>query len=318
MPSAPLLSSPLAGALARVALVAALLVPLPAGAATFTVRELAPGVFVHEGRPLALDALGHDDIANIGFIIGTRCVAVIDSGGSVRIGRALRESVRSHTKLPVCYLINTHVHVDHLLGNFAFVPERPQVIGHAQLPAALARSRDLFLGNYAADLEAPASAAQLIGPTRTVDVGNDLDVDLGGRHLTLRAWPTAHSDCDLSVYDSRTGTFWTGDLLFVARTPALDGSLKGWLAALEVLARLPARHVVPGHGPAGDDLRTALEPQRRYLHALLDGVRDELARGESMQHAIAHVASAEMPNWLLWDDTHARNVTHVYQQMEWE
>jgi quinoprotein relay system zinc metallohydrolase 2 len=300
------------------ALAAALLVPLLARAADFSVREVAPGVFVHEGRALALDASGHDDIANIGFIIGTRCVAVIDSGGSVRTGAALRASVRRHTQLPVCYLINTHVHVDHLLGNYAFAAERPQLIGHAQLPAALARSRGFFLQNYAADLKSPASAAQLLGPTRTVDIGSDIEVDLGGRQLTLRAWPSAHTDCDLSVYDSRTATLWTGDLLFVGRTPALDGSLRGWLAALQALARLPARHVVPGHGPAGDDLEGALEPQRRYLQTLLEVVRAQVAGGVTLQQALRATDFPGRSGWLLWEETHPRNLARAYQELEWE
>ncbi len=301
-----------------VALAASLLLPLLAGAADFSVREVAPGVFVHEGRALALDAPGHDDIANIGFILGTRCVAVIDSGGSVRIGAALRASVRRHTQLPVCYLINTHVHVDHLLGNYAFAAEHPQLIGHAQLPAALARSRDFFLRNYAADLAPPASAAQLPAPARTVEVGSDTELDLGGRQLTLRAWPTAHTDCDLSVYDSRTATLWTGDLLFVGRTPALDGSLKGWLAALEVLARLPARHVVPGHGPPGDDLPGAVEPERRYLKTLQEVVRGEVARGVTLQEALRATDFPAPGGWLLWDETQPRNIARAYQELEWE
>jgi quinoprotein relay system zinc metallohydrolase 2 len=317
MPGAALTRSA-APVAARAALSAALLLPALAGAAALSVREVAPGVFVHEGRPLALDASGHDDIANIGFIIGTRCVAVIDSGGSVRIGRALRESVRSHTKLPVCYLINTHVHVDHLLGNYAFATARPQFLGHAQLPAALLRSRDFFLKNYAADLEPPASAAQLLGPTRTVDIGRDVALQLGGRQLTLRAWPTAHTDCDLSVYDSGSGTLWTGDLLFVERTPVLDGSLKGWLAALEALAGLPARHVVPGHGPPGDDLQGALEPQRRYLQTLLEVVRAELARGVTLQQALRATDFPGRSGWLLWDETHPHNIARAYQELEWE
>jgi hypothetical protein len=37
-----------------------------------------------------------------------------------------------------------------------------------------------------------------------------------------------------------------------------------------------------------------------------------------MQQAIAQVAAAEKPHWLLWDSTHARNVARVYEQLEWE
>lgn len=279
--------------------------------------QVAPGVFVHLGRPLALDAPGHDDIANIGFVVGTRCVAVIDSGGSVRIGRALRAAVHQHSALPVCYLINTHVHVDHVLGNAAFRDEQPQFVGHAGLTAALARSRDFFLKNYAADLEAPAAPAEIIGGDRGVEIGRDLSLDLGGRRLTLRAWPKAHSDCDLTAYDELTGTLFTGDLLFVARTPVVDGSIKGWLTVEAGLAAVSAKHVVPGHGAPGRDLRASLAPQRRYLTALLEGVRAQLAQGKPLQEAVRDVP-ADDARWLLLAQTHPRNVARVYQELEWE
>jgi quinoprotein relay system zinc metallohydrolase 2 len=281
------------------------------------VAEVAPGVFVHVGKTLALDAPGHDDIANVGFVIGARCVAVIDSGGSVRVGRALRAAVRERTPLPVCYVINTHVHVDHVLGNAAFKDDKPQFIGHAQLTVALARSREFFLKNYAADFDSPPGGEQIIGPDRTVAVGSELDLDLGQRQLTLRAWPRAHTDCDLTVLDRSTATLWTGDLLFVGRTPVLDGSLKGWLAVTKELAPLPAKHVVPGHGAVNSDLAGALEPQRRYLTALLQGIRAELAQGRPLQEAVRDVQPRES-QWQLWDETHPRNVARAYQELEWE
>jgi quinoprotein relay system zinc metallohydrolase 2 len=287
-----------------------------AAADAFAVDAIAPGVFVHLGKPLALDAPGHDDIANIGFIVGARCVAVIDTGGSVRIGRALRAAIKRRTALPICYVINTHVHVDHVLGNVAFKPDAPSFIGHAALAAALARSRDFFLQHYADDFDQPATPAQIIAPDRSVDM--TLDLDLGGRHLSLRAWPKAHSDCDLTVFDEKTGTLWTGDLLFRERLPALDGSVKGWLAAIDELAGMQATAVVPGHGAITRDLAAALTPERRYLQVLVDDVRAELAQGNSLERAIVHAGAAEKSHWLLWDSTHPRNVARVYQELEWE
>ena len=272
---------------------------------------------MHTGRSLPLDAPGHDDIANVGFILGRHCVAVIDSGGSPRTGRALRAALRNRTQLPVCYVINTHVHVDHVLGDVAFRGDHPHFVGHAQLAAALARSRDFFLQNYAADFDSPADAAQVIAPDLTVAPGQELHLDLGERELVLRAWPRAHTDCDLTVFDAASATLWTGDLLFVGRTPALDGSLRGWLAVSAQLARLTAKHVVPGHGPVGHDLAAALAPQQRYLQALLEGVRGAVAAGKPLQEAGRGVQPAH-DGWQLWDATHPRNVARAYQELEWE
>lgn len=282
----------------------------------FNLSEPSAGLFVHVGRQLALNVPGHDDIANIGFIVGRKCVAVIDTGGSMRIGRELRAAIAQHTALPVCYVINTHVHVDHVLGNAAFNSDRPSFVGHAALTQALARNRDFFVTQYGGDLDSPPSAAQIIAPDLVVASG--LTLDLGGRQLALRAWPTAHSDCDLTVYDSRSGTLWTGDLLFRERLPALDGSVKGWLSVLDELARMKVALAVPGHGPITRELPAALVAERRYLQTLIAGIRDELARGKSPQDAIERVAAAEKPNWLLWDSVHPHNVMRAIQELEWE
>ncbi|MGB6354864.1 MAG: quinoprotein relay system zinc metallohydrolase 2, partial [Steroidobacteraceae bacterium] len=231
-------------------------------------------------------------------------------------GRELRAALREHTSLPICYVINTHVHVDHVLGNAAFVEDKPSFVGSAALADAIERSRDFFVKEYSADLDSPPSPQQVIGPSRLVD--HEITLDLGGRQLQLRAWPKAHTDCDLTVYDSRTGTLWTGDLLFRGRLPALDGNLKGWLSALDELARMKVRLAVPGHGPATRDLASAIVPERRYLQALSDGVRSELAQSKSMQDAIEHVAAAEKPHWALWDSVEPHNVVRAYEEIEWE
>ncbi len=280
------------------------------------VDELAPGVYLHRGAQLPLDAPGHDDIANFGFIVGSRCVAVIDTGGSVRIGRALRAAVRRHTSLPICYVINTHVHVDHVLGNAAFKDDGASFVGHAVLAQAMARSRPYFMKEYAQDLDAPATPAQVIGPDRLVET--ELTLDLGNRRLTLHAWPTAHTDCDLTVYDQKTSTLWTGDLLFIERLPALDGSLLGWIAVVDRLAAQRVKLAVPGHGPPTAHLTESLARERRYLESLLEGVRHELAEGESLQDAMLHVGRDQKAEWLLWDEVEPRNVARAYEELQWE
>jgi len=296
------------------------LVSSPAKAAespgSFNLSEPAPGVFVHLGRHLSPDAPGHDDIANIGFIVGKACVAVIDTGGSVTTGRALRDAVRARTKLPICYVINTHVHFDHVLGNSAFKADRPSFVGSAGLAGAMKRSKDFFVSHYGSDLGAQPAEAGIVGPDQLVE--RELTVELGKRALRLRAWPAAHSDCDLTVEDIRTGTLWTGDLLFRKRLPAVDGSVKGWVAVIDSISHLHVNLAIPGHGDPSADLAAALAPERLYLQALMDGVRSELKQGKPMQAALVDVAVAERSDWLLWDDVQPRNVARVYQELEWE
>ena len=73
-------------------------------------EEIQPGIFVHQGEHLDVDEGYHGDICNIGFILGDEGVAVIDTGGSLKIGNQLLAAIRGKTELPIKYVINTHVH----------------------------------------------------------------------------------------------------------------------------------------------------------------------------------------------------------------
>jgi quinoprotein relay system zinc metallohydrolase 2 len=281
------------------------------------VQQLAPGLFVHQGVHEETTAANEGAIANVGFIVGERCVAVIDTGGSLENGRSLRLAIRQRTSVPVCYVINTHVHPDHVFGNAAFVADKPAFIGHQHLAASMLVRSEHYRKSLARQIgEAAASMSTMIGPTRTV--ASEQTIDLGGRLLQLRAWPTAHTDADLTVLDQKTGTLWLGDLLFERHVPSLDGSLKGWLAVMETLRGLPVRQVIPGHGAPSSDWPAAMRDQERYLQALLHDVRQAIRDKKTLAETVQSAATEERSRWLLFDDFHARNVTTAYTELEWE
>ena len=156
---------------------------------------------------------------------------------------------------------------------------------------------------------------RMVPPTLLVDGITTLD--LGSRSLTLRAWPVAHTDSDLSVLDERTGILFAGDLVFLGHTPVLDGSLRGWLRVIDELATLPAQRVVPGHG-AVSEWPEALADQRRYLQTLASDVRALVTSGKPITAAAGSAAAAERSQWQLFDDFHARNATAAFSEIEWE
>ena len=117
----------------------------------------------------------------------------------------------------MCYVILTHVHPDHLFGAAAFLEDRPQFVGHAQLPRALAARGKFYQKTLQRDLGDLAQGSEVVAPTLLVE--GEMVLDLGNRPLRLRAWPVAHTDNDLTVYDEKTGTLWLSDLLFVDHTP---------------------------------------------------------------------------------------------------
>jgi quinoprotein relay system zinc metallohydrolase 2 len=284
--------------------------------APLPVTEAAPGVYLFQGEVAEPDARNQGAVSNLGFIVGSQCVAVVDTGGSPAVGAALRASIRGKTRLPICYVINTHVHPDHLFGNQAFVDDQPVFIGHARLPAALAARGRHYVAAAERLMGAAGQGLQVVPPSRTVQ-GEEV-IDLGGRTLRLRAWPTAHTDNDLTVLDETSGTLFAGDLLFVDHMPVVDGKIIGWIRLTETLASMAVRRVVPGHGDVGTAWRDALAKQGNYLRALVDQTRVALKAGRTLAQAVEQVGQAEAAHWALSESFHRRNVTATFAELEWE
>ena len=286
-------------------------------------EALAPGVFHVPGHQAVWGPEFHGHVANLAFVVGSRCIAVIDSGGSATVGRALLASVRQQSALPVCYLVNTHPHPDHVMGNLAFAAANGEqapavVVGHTRLRASLAARAPFYLNALRRDFDASDQTPSV--PLPTLAVTDRLELDLGDRVLELRAWPTAHTDSDLTVLDRASGTLWLGDLLFVGHLPVLDGNLKGWLAVLQNLKREPALRLVPGHGPVQAPGPAAFEATERYLKQLQSDVSAALDEGLSLSETVARLGeppASRTAGWLLVDAFHRRNVTTAYAELEW-
>ena len=302
----------------RLLIAAWLLLAAQVAAAPLQVEQVAPGVYVHIGQHKDFEDGYDGDIANIGFVVGSEAVAVIDTGGSYAVGLALKEALRRVTRLPVRYVINTHGHPDHVFGNAALMDADPppRLIGHAMLPQMLAARGDTYLRNLNKQLGAAAGKSRMIAPTETVR--QQLRLDLGGRTLELTAWPNAHTNSDLTVFDAASGALWTGDLLFIERTPSIDGDVSGWLAAMEELAKIEAGVTIPGHGPVTRDKNAALARQRAYLSTLLQDVRSSIRQGRDMTATMATAAASERSRWQLFDVVNRRNVNLLYPALEWE
>ncbi|MEP6874022.1 MAG: quinoprotein relay system zinc metallohydrolase 2 [Burkholderiales bacterium] len=284
--------------------------------APLAVTEVAPGVYVHAGAVEDWLPGNGGDVANLGFVVGSRCVAVIDTGGTPQLGLRWRAAIERTTRLPICFVIDTHAHPDHVLGNAAFAGPDTRFVASAKFNAAMSAREPYFLRALARDFGISVAHEAMVYPTVAVDGMREFD--LGDRVLVAQTWPTAHTDNDLTVYDRRTRTLFASDLLFVQHIPVVDGSLRGWLATLPQLARIEAALIVPGHGPTLRGGPDAWKPQQEYLETLRRETRAALKSGKTLSQAVDSVGVPATSPWQLAERFHRRNVTAAFAELEWE
>jgi glyoxylase-like metal-dependent hydrolase (beta-lactamase superfamily II) len=103
---------------------------------------------------------------------------------------------------------------------------------------------------------------ELTLPTRTFD--GRLDLDVGGRTVTLIEVGPAHTRGDTLVHVPDARTVYTGDILFVGGTPVVwAGPLSNWIAACDLMLGMDVETVIPGHGPVTD--KRGVAAVRNYL-----------------------------------------------------
>ena len=294
---------------------------LPAGAFAaepLPTTEVAPGVFVYQAPFQLLAPDNQGAIANVGFVVGKEGVAVIDTGNTREAGERLLASVKARTDLPVRYVINTHMHPDHALGDSAFRATGAKFVAHAKFARALNARAQSYVD--AAKRQAGEALAPKLDDIVTPDVtvSDKMTLDLGGRALELEAWPTAHTDNDLTVRDAETDTWFLGDLLFMTHLPSVDGSFEGWVKLMARIRDRKVARVVPGHGPASAEWPAALAPQQRYFDRLRTDVQALLDKGESLASASQKAGLSEREAWALFDEFNARNAIEVYRELEWK
>lgn len=282
-----------------------------------TVLEIDSGVYVHHGVHELFSPHNQGDISNLGFVVGKKAVAVIDTGGSPIIGRKLKDAISAITNVPIAYVINTHMHPDHVFGNIVFKDPATAFVGHYKLARGLAARADHYLA-INKELLGPSAfeGTQIVFPS--VEVTDAMVLDLGGRQLELRAHRTAHTDNDLTVKDTATGITFMGDLIFAQHIPTIDGSIKGWISVIENFQYSPSQRVVPGHGPPALKWSDATPPMISYLTTLAEEVRTCIRSGQTLTQALEKVGISEQNKWELFAAYHKRNVSAAFAELEWD
>ena len=198
-----------------------------------------------------------------------------------------------------------------------FTNESIDIIGHSKLQRSLDANFEFYKNLQLVNTrEQSVKDFNNFKITKFVDVNKNLTVDLGNRIVEIKAWPSGHTDNDLSIFDKNTKTLWTENI-FIRRTPSIRASVKGWKKNLEETSKMDVNLIIPGHGPVKKK-NEALKPMFSYFDRLINNTRKFHKNNLSLSKAIETFPKENFENWLLYNIYHPSNITKVYTELEWE
>ncbi len=276
--------------------------------------QVNDAVFCYFGAPEVINVQNNGNMVNSCFVDTLSGWLVVDSGPTYMYAKEALLHVNTIKTQKVTHVINTHIHDDHWLGNGFYADLGAEILGPSQfnhvLPSSETTRMERRISKEAYKGTVPTSPDTLIDTSGSVRIGS-LDVQI------LHVDHKAHTAGDLFVYIPKLQTLFAGDLVFNERLPSLrDGSINGWIAALEQVRSYKPRSIVGGHGALHD--AKALDFTYGYLVALRDAVRAAIADGVEIDDAVNQITMDAYKTVALYDEMHRANVEVAYRMLEWE
>ena len=245
-------------------------------------------------------------VPNIGIIVGSKATLVVDSGMGPRNGEVVLREVQKVSRNSNLYLTTTHFHPEHVTGFLAFPAAATVLRPAVQEEEVLSKLQGMI-----ADFSrlSPAHAALLKdAKSRPPDVLFDspVEIDLGGITARLLTLGPAHTRGDSFIYvreaGEASGVLFTGDVVTNRFFPIIiQGSDGGnWISALDELAALKPRIVVPGHG-AVEDL-ALIERESALLKEMRARTAELKKQEKSAEQAAEQLTKELKAKYPAWDN----------------
>jgi len=231
--------------------------------------------------------------ANAGIIIGKDGIVVVDTLVSAREAKRFIKDIRSVSKKPIRYVINTHYHLDHAFGNSEFVKLGAVIVAQENDRREMERSAAETLKNIKGYGLTPQDMKGTKPAYPTVTYSERMTIDIGGERIELIHARHSHTGGDTLVYLRDKKVLFAGDILFTDYHPFIaEGNIEEWVRQLDEIASMDVEKIIPGHGPVSG--KKDVEAMKEYIIAF-DRMAKELAAKYSDPAKIAAELKTGLP-----------------------
>ena len=255
--------------------------------------------------------------ATFGFVVTDEGVVLIDSGGSLKGAKALHAMIKSVTKKPIRYVINSGGQDHRWFGNDYFSSLGAKIISSD----AAKKDHKARVGMQWTMLETLIGKKGLKGTKeKYADVvfADNYKFKLGGVSFELYFKGQAHTPGDIYIWLPQGKVMFTGDIVYTERMLGIgeQSNSKSWLHVFNSMAAFKPKHLIPGHG-SPTTLETAIKDTGRYLSYLRETIALFLENGGGA-HEISRINQTRFKYLKNYETLKGRNALKVYTELEWE
>lgn len=250
------------------------------------------------------------DIANSAFIITKNSVILIDTGSSVEYGQQLKKAIKKITNKHIKYIINTHHHPDHFLGNYAFKDAKIYATKHTK--DDIKNNGELYISNMVNLIGKIAYTTKIKTPNSLLE---KKELVLDGYKLKV-LYLNGHTKSDIVIYDEKTKILYASDLVFNNRALATPhANLHDWIKTLEKLKTIDFKVLVAGHGKASYD-KKVLDENIFYLNYLDTTLKNAVKQGFDTFEILEQAHPKEVQNYSMFKEEFERSIINLYPKYE--
>lgn len=254
--------------------------------------------------------------SNAAFVVLERGVVLFDTGSSETIGNALLKTIRRVTDKPVRWVVNSHGHGDHWLGNGAFESVGSEIIASFPAREKIIKEGVDWVDRFKTMSEGATGDSKVVVPETVLESEQTLRFD--ELEVEVLFSGDSHSPGDIALWLPQHRIVLAGDTVFSQRTPAtFDANIKNWRKFLTRLEVLQPAAVVPGHGPMAGVKELVL--LREYFEILWAVVAEGYEAGLQAFEIIPKAREAVndyATHFVNLDDRLGQTVSHIFLQVE--
>ena len=279
---------------------------------SLTPTEVSANTHCFFGAPEVMDKRNNGNMVNSCFVdVGTSYL-VIDSGPTYLYASQAYSAMKKIKNQPISYVINTHVHDDHWLGNSYYDSIGVQIIGSSEFETMDKVEKTRMQMRIS---EAAFDRTTQVFPTQFVKEEKILKLDDINIHIkSINS--KAHTNSDLLVYIPEFSTVFAGDLIFNDRLPSIrDGNVANWIEALDEIKEMKMKYVIGGHGEIID--ASSIDMTYAYLSELNAKISALLEDGEEIGDVVDMVVMPKYKDINFYKEIHRQNIEIAYRVLEW-